>query len=228
MGDPAALLVAEREMERAFVAREAAVQRDPKGWPASLIMFHVGQWRERLLRGLTDFDAGREYTPSPPNVDELNDAELPSGRGLPLAETAARADELLVRMIDISRKVGDQPFKWSVTGTSGDAIVRNSYFHPRLHIGIYLDENGEVKRSYRLFEETASALRGQWPAPFVLGASLYNLAWVRVAQGRHDEAITLLEEAAPMRPDLARAVLADEDFAALREDPRFKAIGGSA
>src|SRR5579862_9991781 len=98
MGDPAALLLAEREMERAFVAREAALQRDPKGWSAALIMFHVGQLRERLLRGLTDFDAGREYAPSPPNVDELNDAELPSGRGLPLAETAARADELLARM----------------------------------------------------------------------------------------------------------------------------------
>src|SRR5579859_1231211 len=214
----------ERELERSFVAEEAGLNREPKGWPAALIMFHVAQWRERLRVGLADLDAGRPYTPPPTKINELNDQELPTGRGLTLEETSTRADAALGALIELSSKVGDQPFKWGLTQTTGDALVRNSYFHPRLHIGDYWHENGGNDRAHSLIESTVDELREMWPSPLILGAGLYNLACVRAGQDRHNEALDLLEEAAPMRPDLCAAAAQDSDLARLRNEPRFQAI----
>jgi len=214
----------ERELERSFVAEEAALNREPKGWSAALIMFHVAQWRERLRSGLADFDAGRSYTPPPADINEFNDQELPAGRGLTLEETSARADAALGALIGLSSKVGDHPFKWGLTQTSGDALVRNSYFHPRLHITEYWHENGGRDRAHRLIESTVDELRELWPSPMILGAGLYNLACVRVGQDRHAEALDLLEKAAPMRPDLCTAAAREPDLSGLREEPRFQTI----
>lgn len=206
------------------MAEEAALKREPKGWPAALIMFHIAQWRGRLRRGLTDFHAGRPHTPPPTNIDAFNDEELPAGRGQTLAETSARADSELGELIDLSSKVGMQPFKWSLTSTTGDALVRNSYFHPRVHISTFWHENGGNDRAHRLIESTVDELREMWPSPLILGAGLYNLASVRVGEGRKTEALDLLEEAGPMRPDLCAAAARDSDFAALKDEPRFQAV----
>ena len=224
MKDAGRLLEMERELERSFVTEEAALVREPKGWPAALIMFHVAQWRERLRIGLADFDAGRPYTPPPANINEFNDQELPAGRGLTLEETSARADAALGALIELSAKVGDQPFAWGLTQTTGDALVRNSYLHPRLHISEYWHEHGGNDRAHRLIESTVDVLREMWPSPLILGAGLYNLAGVRAGENRRDEALDLLEEAAPMRPDLRAVAAQDSDFAGLRDEPRFLAL----
>jgi len=221
---PTRLLEIERDLERSFVAEESALAREPKGWPASLIMFHIARWRERLRSGLTDFDAGRPYTPPPANIDEFNDQELPSGRDLTLKETSARADAELEALTGLIAKVGDQPFNWNLARTTGDALVRNSYFHPRMHISEYWHENGGNDRAHDLIETTATDLREMWPAPLILGAALYNLACVRAGQDRQGEALDLLEEAAPMRPDLCAAAARDSDLADLRDEPRLQTL----
>ncbi len=60
--------------------------------------------------------------------------------------------------------------------------------------------------------------------PLALGAVLYNLAGVRAAQGRSDDAIELLKEALPMRPDMKAGASTDPDLAPLRDDARFKEL----
>lgn len=217
----------ERDLERTFAADEAALMRRPNGWPAALIFFHLAQWRERLRDALSHFEAGRDYA-QPGNVDDLNDRELPAGQGLPLSETAARADEVLGALMGLSASLGDRPFKWTLTENTADAIVRNSYFHPRLHFTSYWRENGEPQRAHELVERTAQELRDLWPSPIILGAGLYNLATVRAGQGRKDDALALLEEAAPMRPDLVRNAGADPELAALKGNAKFEALGPRA
>ena len=58
----------------------------------------------------------------------------------------------------------------------------------------------------------------------ILGAALYNLAGLRAAQRRVDEALDLLEEALPMRPDLRAGAADERDLAPLRDSQRFRAI----
>jgi tetratricopeptide (TPR) repeat protein len=187
-------------------------------------MFHISMWRERLRNALIEFRHARPYPAPPESVDEVNDAELASGIGTPLADAAARSDTLLGELIALAGELGDRPFKWFTATTTGEALLRNSFIHPRNHIFEYLRENGDQAAAYHLVEDGASEMRAIGASNLILGATLYNLAAVRTAQGRLDDALLLLEEALPMRPDSRLVAATDTDFAPLRDNARFKAL----
>jgi tetratricopeptide (TPR) repeat protein len=184
-------------------------------------MFHLGMWRERMRNALTELSEGRSHTP-PGNADEINDAELPNGIGTPLADAAARSDHLLAEIIGLYEKLGEKPFQWYRWSTTTDAVLGNSYTHPRIHIYEYLRENGDIDRAVRLLEEAVPEMREASSNPLVHGTALYNLACVRAHQGRLDEAIDNLQQAFSMRPEMKAAAAKDSDLASLRDDPRFQ------
>ena len=223
MTDVRKALEAEREMEREFVAQVTRSETAPKGWPAALILFHLSMWRERLRNALTDVRDGRVYALPPEDVDETNDAELASGLGVSLSDIAERSDTLLGELIALSDQLGERPFKWYVSSNTSEALLRNSYTHPRVHINAYWKENGDPERAHGVFEDAVSDMRDASAPPIVLGTVLYNLACTRVAKDRLDEALTLLEEAFKMRPDYKAAATSDPDLAPLYDNPRFQA-----
>jgi hypothetical protein len=221
------LLREERELERQFVS-EVTGEPDPAaGWSATQVMFHLARWRERLARALTQVATKLTDEPAsspPPNIDEFNDAEMAGAAGASLADEAARSDAALASLIADLETSGERPFKWYAAETTAEAIIRNSYLHPRIHIADQFRERGDVARSDRLCEETAEGLRKADAPGHILGAALFNLASVRATQGRGDEALTLLEQALPMRPDLRAYLPDDSEFASLRESPRFRTL----
>lgn len=196
----------------------------PKGWPAALVMFHLGMWRERMRTSLTELAEGRTPSPPPPieRQDELNDAELAGGIGIPLSDAAARCEHLLAELMDVYERLGEQPFQWYGAKTTTEAVLRGSYIHTRAHMAEYYKENGDEDAAWRLLEDAVTDLRSAQAPGLVMGAALYNLAIARVDQDRRDEAIELLREAIPMRPDIKTAAAADSDFGDLRDDPRFQ------
>ncbi|TMC87258.1 MAG: hypothetical protein E6J12_13305 [Chloroflexi bacterium] len=129
-----------------------------------------------------------------------------------------------MQLIQLSEEIGDRPFVWRMTRTSSEAIIRNSYLHPRIHIAAYYKENGNQAAAHEIVEQTVSDLRAEAGPPVVMGAALYNLAGVRVAQQKHDEALELLDRGLGMRPDLRAAAVGDPDLAPLKGDPRFIAL----
>jgi hypothetical protein len=211
-------------MEREFVAMARALETAPKGWPAALILFHLCMWRERLKNALTDVQEGRAYASPPQNVDEANDEELAGGLGVSLVDIAERSDLLLISLIKLWEELGERPFKWYANNTTTEALLGNSYVHPRNHIAEYMKENGDEAGFQSLVEEGASEMRAIAAPGHILGATLFNLAGLRVAQGRIDDALALLEEALPMRPDARLVAATDADFAPLRDNVRFKAL----
>jgi hypothetical protein len=224
MADVRKALESEREREKEFVAEALRSETQPKGWPAALVMFHISMWRERMRDALTEFRHARPYAAPPENIDEINDGELASGIGTPLADAAARADMLLIELIALAGELGDRPFKWFSATTTGEALLRNSYSHPRLHLVAYLMENGLRDRAHRMLEDAAAEMREISAPASALGAALYNLACGRVDQDRLDDALELLVEAFPLRPDLKEAAREDPDLAMLRDNPGFKAL----
>src|SRR5450759_2012280 len=186
-------LESQRDLEREFVAEALQSETQPKGWPAALVMFHISMWRERLRNALIEFRHARPYTAPPESIDEVNDAELASGIGTPLADAAARSEKLLTELIALAGELGDRPFTWFTANTTGEALLRNSYVHPRNHIAEYMKENGDQAAAQRLVEDGASEIRAIGAPPYILGAVLCNLAAVRAKQGRVDEALSLLE-----------------------------------
>jgi hypothetical protein len=218
------LLELERETELNFVTHAAANEANPKGWPASLLMFHLAQWRGRMRQALDDVRVGRPQTLPPENTDEFNDAELPDGAGISLEDAAARSEIALAAIIDLYDAVGERPFAWRISRRTTEAVIRNSYIHPRQHMYEYLVENGDPWNAHRLAEEGVNEMRQVGAPPTTLGTVIYNLACVRVAQGRTDEALPLLEEALDMSPDLRDLLAGDEDLEPLKNDVRFRAL----
>ena len=187
-------------------------------------MFHMGMWRERMRNALTAVAEGRTPEPPPPieRQDEFNDAELANGIGTPLADAAARSDHLLAEIIGLYEKLGDRPFQWYRWSTTTDAVLGNSYTHPRNHMFQYLMENGDPQGACRLFEDALAEMLAASQNPAVHAVAYYNVACARAVQGRVDEALSELDEAFARRPELRALAAQDSDLAALREDPRFQ------
>jgi len=222
--DILALLRKQRDFEASFVTEMAGKAEPTTGWTPSMTMFHIANWRERLWNGLSEAAEERPVNAPPGNIDELNDAEMVGAAGVSLADAAARSDAALTSIIAMWEAMGDQPFRWFTAETTGEAVLRNSYLHPRIHIFDQLLERGEISRGNTLTEETATELRAVEAPERVLGAALYNLAVVYAVQDRSDEALGLLEEGLSMRPDLKAAAATEPDLASLRETSRFRAL----
>jgi hypothetical protein len=217
-------LESERRAEQDFVAKATKRETAPRGWPAALVMFHMSMWRERLRDALREFQQGRPHKPPPEDIDEFNEAELASGIGTPLADAAARSDTLLAELITLFDELGDRPFHWYTASTTSEAILRNSYTHPRLHMFEYMRENDEVDDANRVFEDAVAEMREISAPPIILGMVLYNLACTRAGQGRLDDALALLEEAFAVRPVIKQMAADDSDLAPLRDNPRYQEL----
>lgn len=217
-------LEAQKKAEQDFVEEARRSETAPKGWPAALIMFHIGMWRERMRQALTDVSEGRDPTLPPGNLDEMNSAELAYGIGTPLADAAARSEHLLGEIMELYDWLGDRPFKWYRANTTAEAVLGNSFTHPRGHLYEYMRENGDLDHANRMWEEAVSLLREVNCPAFPMGTSLYNLARARVYQGMLDEAWVLLEEALKLQPHLKERAPKDSDLEALHDDERFKAL----
>jgi hypothetical protein len=224
MKDVLHLLESEREAERQFVAQAGGEPDYPRGWPGGLLMAHIASWREQLRGALIEASRGQPVSAPPADIDAFNAAQLARSAGISLDEGATRADALLGDLIDLWATLGDRPFSWFTANTTGEALVRNSYYHPRVHLAEHFLERGDSAPAYEIYETTATELRDAAAPPHTLGAALYNLARAQVGQGRRDEALRLLGEALPMRADLRAAAADDPDLAPLKNDPRFHAL----
>jgi hypothetical protein len=227
MADPVLIreaLESERKLEQEFVETARKAESAPRGWPAALVIFHMGMWRERLRNGLAAVNEGHDYEPPPANINEFNDEELARGIGTPLIDAAGRSDHLLAEIIELYGALGDRAMDWGICKTTTEAVLRNSYLHPRTHITEYFRENDELERANRLVGETVDELRAAGAPRLVMGAALYNLACCRVGEGRHEDALALLKEAFPMRPDIQANASQDAELGTLRDDPRFQEL----
>ena len=153
------LLEAQREAERQFVAEAATQPEFPRGWPAGLLMAHIASWRNRLRDSLIQAGRGEPVSGPPVDIDAFNAVELARSARISLEEGAARAGTLLADLIDLWATVGDRPFTWFTAKTTGEALVRNSYIHPRRHLAEHYVERGDPSRGSQIREETMAELR---------------------------------------------------------------------
>jgi hypothetical protein len=75
-----------------------------------------------------------------------------------------------------------------------------------------------------MLEMIVADLRRAGAPGHTLGPAILNLAVVRAVDGHRDEALSLVQEAIPMRADLGTSTAKELELASLRDDPRFSAI----
>src|SRR5438132_6457589 len=147
------LLDDQRETERRFVV-EAATERDvPGGWSAALLMAHIASWRTRLRDSLIEASRGLPVSGPPTNIDAYNAAELARNARISLEAAASEADTRLGDLLDLWATFGNRPFAWFSATTAGEALLRNSYIHPRRHLAEHYVERGERARGSQIMEE---------------------------------------------------------------------------
>jgi len=153
------LLESQREAERRFVAEAADERPYPRGWSAGLLMAHIAGWRGRLRDCFIEVSRGLPVSGPPTDINAVNAAELARNAGISLDEAATRADRLLGDLIDLWATLGDRPFSWFTATTTGEALVRNSFIHPRRHLAEHYAERGDELRGVELHDETLAELR---------------------------------------------------------------------
>lgn len=88
--------------------------------------------------------------------------------------------------------------------------------------GVSLLDQGDEEGARRELQAGIDANPGAWQGPF-------NLACVEARLGNHDEALAQLERAAELdREQVAKYAPDDEDFASVKDDPRFLALTGQS
>ena len=159
MKDVLHLLESQRDAERQFVAEAAHEPGHPRGWTAALLMAHIASWRNRLRDSLIQASRAQPVSGPPADIDAFNAKELASSAEISLEAAATRADTLLADLIDLWATLGDRPFQWFTTSTTGEALVRNSYIHPRRHLSEHYAERGDQSRAAEIREETMAELQ---------------------------------------------------------------------
>jgi hypothetical protein len=158
MKDVLHLLESQRDAEREFVREAANEPSYPRGWSAALLMAHIASWRHRLRDSLIQASRGQPVSGPPADIDAFNAIELASNAEISLEAAATRADTLLGDLIDLWATLGDRPFPWFTAGKTGEALVRNSYIHPRRHLSEHYVERGDQSRGAEIREETLAEL----------------------------------------------------------------------
>jgi hypothetical protein len=158
MRDVLHLLQSQRDVERAFVREAAHEPSFPRGWSAALLMAHIASWRTRLRDSLIQASRGEPVSAPPADIDAVNAEQLARDAQISLDAAATRADTLLSDLIDLWATVGERPFSWFTAKTTGEALVRNSYIHPRRHLSEHYAERGDQSRASELREETLAEL----------------------------------------------------------------------
>jgi len=98
----------------------------------------------RLL-GSERLKDGSPITPPPQDIDAFNASNLARDAGVPPAGAAQRSDQPLTDLIDMWYAMGERPFSWFIARTTGEALIRNSYAHPRIHLAEHFIERGDTR-----------------------------------------------------------------------------------
>jgi hypothetical protein len=152
------LLADQRELERQFVAQAGTRPDFPRGWSAGLLMAHIASWRTRLRDSLIEASRGLPVSGPPADIEAVNAVQLAKDAGISLGEAATEADERLGDLMDLFATLGNRPFAWFSAKTTGEALLRNSYIHPRRHLAEHYLERGDRSGGARLKEETMAEL----------------------------------------------------------------------
>jgi hypothetical protein len=221
--------------ERAFIAGLTEADRlavgTPEYWSAKDLIAHVAEWRERLAQRLAVAQRG-DPLPELRRVDEYNAEGLEANRHKTWTEVEAEDERAYAGMVaHISRLSADElanphprPIPWYSERPLRASILINSYLHPVTHLSEFYVHRGDTARARQILQASAQDLRDFEPSDVGRGLALYNLACLYAGMGEPTQAIALLREVFPYRPELKEWSKQDDDLAALRDLPEFQAL----
>jgi hypothetical protein len=204
--------------------REAAGQ--PDAWAARDLLVHFAEWAGVQREQLAAVIDGRELPALPPD-DEINRQFFDRNRDRSWADALDRANSTHDALVTQIRAMTDESLAAPRASDNRPVwwdIVFGTAYHLLRHLSENLMARGERDAADALMEDGMARLATVNDAPEYTGIIAYNLACHYALNGHPARAVETLRDALTIRPDMAGYAADDPDFAALRDDPAFRAL----
>ncbi len=197
-------------------------------WAPKDHLAHATFWTERLVAQLQAATGG-EPPESIEDYQKTNDEVFEANKNRNWEDILAWAIEVSRQFHTALDAVSEEVLENTTgsAGTGGRPLWQNvalSMYHPMHHIAdIYL-ERGDFQSAQSLQERVAEGLSALDDSDAWQGTMQYNLACFYALHDKPQRALTLLETAMKLSPNLIEWSKQDGDLDSLRELPEFQAL----
>jgi hypothetical protein len=202
-----------------------------EAWAARPLIAHNTEFKQEQVSRLNAVLRG-ETPPEFPQIDHRSDKvyrEYAGRSGDAVAQTNQRVtSELIAAVWSVPAEDMLDPSRhpWLAGRPLWLQVIVRGFWHPAGHLNDYYRAHGQPARALRLSRH-AVATCDYWNAPDpARGMARYTLAGTHAYLGDTDAALTELECAIDLNPDLRAAADRDADFGETRKLSRFGAVVG--
>ncbi|MBA2677793.1 MAG: ClbS/DfsB family four-helix bundle protein [Ktedonobacteraceae bacterium] len=195
---------------------------EPDSWSAKDHVAHLTFWRQRLtLRLQAHFRTAPQ--PKIDHFEQLNPIVFEENRYRAWLDILVESDQAYADLIEVTEQLSDEDltasdrFDWMPDGMPLClSFMGNCYEHTQIHLGYYFLERHDLARATNVYEVwTRNIVEAEVPRP-LKGNILYNLACFYALNDQLEKAVTSLERALELAPELKEWSLKDSDLDALR------------
>ncbi len=229
------LLRFERDQELLMVARLSDAERtapsDPDHWTAKDDLANIVLWKELQSQALATIlrgDAPSVWTSE--KVKAVNDDGFLRFKDHTFQEVQAKAAQVHDAFIAQVERLSDEElndplhFAWQEGEPLRGETLGNGLWHPCTLLSAFYLASDRQAAALQLQEDLLATVRATDMPAENFGIVVYNAACFFARNGQAERALQLLPEALRLRPTLVELSKHDEDFDALRTDPRFQAL----
>lgn len=217
--------------EEAFRAALSAEERAQVGtaerWAPKEVVAHLGFWKRRQADRLRAMARG-ETPPDLASWETLNTESWPEHARLTWDESVARSDvatrDLIAALEALPPEMLNDGEARELTDRIVNSTIGNASGHVSIHMSDYYLSHGEVNRAKRVNQDALDAVIAANLGDSAVGSGHYNLACFCAANGLTADALSELQQAFALRPDLGAWARDDHDLDSLRADPAFQAL----
>jgi hypothetical protein len=224
-----AFTAAEEEMLLATARLGPVRPGRPGCWAAIPVISHNTEFKGQQVRRLTDIRAGT----TPPEFTEIDHQSAEVYRRYaeqPADQVARDSRETTAALIDGLGGLSDEDLldparhPWLRGRQLGLQIIVRGFWHPQGHLGEYYAAHGRPDRAVTLAEYAAAGAGYLTAPPAAQGMAYYNLACAQARASLIAGAVSSLEVAVRLNPDLRLNARRDADLDRLRGDTGFSAL----
>ncbi len=225
-----------RVVERALVIDKSEIDLSVRGtveeWSIKDIVAHIMYWRKQLVGRLEAIQKGERpvFAGSQEALDAINDQAFTDYKEIPWVEIWSESVQVFSRVLELIDQFSEQElfdpgqFEWLEGQPLWRNITENSFAHPLAHISDFYLDLGEREKAIENERFSTEIGLGMDDSPIWRGAMWYNLACFYIKIEDFDAALTLLQEAFILNPELKAWGKQDSDLDPLRQNPDFEAL----
>ncbi len=198
-------------------------------WAPKDHLAHATFWTERLITQLQAATGG-EPPESIEDYQKTNDEVFEANKNRNWEDVLAWATDVNRQLHTAFDAVSEEMLQGipGPEGTGGLPLWQNVAFtggyHPMHHIADIFLERGDFQSAQSVQERVAEGLAALDDSDAWQGRTLYNLACFYALHDKPQRALTLLETAMKLSPNLIEWSKQDGDLDSLRELPEFQAL----